>query len=134
MRRYICIGIGGSIGAIARYIIKNWQILHISDEFHLDTVVINITGCFILALFLRLAFDIWELDSDFRLGIATGFIGAFTTFSTFCREIAGLFLSGDVLFSLLNLIFPVMAGLTAIFLGDMCAKKIIKAKDRVGDN
>lgn len=133
MRRIIYIGIGGFLGAISRYVLKNLQVLHISSQFYLNTVIINIIGCFILALFLRLAFDIWELDSDFRIGISTGFIGAFTTFSTLCRETAGLLFSGVALYSLLNLIFSVGAGLAAIFLGDMCAKKIIIIKEILED-
>ena len=134
MRRIVYIGIGGFLGAISRYVLKNWQALHISSQFYLNTVIINIVGCFILALFLRLAFDIWELDSDFRLGIATGFIGAFTTFSTLCRETIGLLFSGAVMYSLLNLVFSVTAGITAVYLGDMCAKKIIILKEVLEDN
>ena len=134
MRRIVYIGIGGFLGAISRYGLKNWQVLHISSQFYLNTVIINIVGCFILALFLRLAFDIWELDSDFRLGIATGFIGAFTTFSTLCRETIGLLFSGAVMYSLLNLVFSVTAGITAVYLGDMCAKKIIILKEVLEDN
>jgi CrcB protein len=115
-------------------LIKNWPVLHISSQFYLNTVIINIVGCFILSLFLRLAFDIWELDSDLRLGIATGFIGAFTTFSTLCRETVALLLSGAALYSLMNLIISVTAGITAIYLGDICAKKIMILKELLEDN
>lgn len=134
MRRIIYIGVGGFLGAISRYWIKNWSVLHISSQFYLNTVIINIVGCFLMALFLRLAFDIWELDPDLRLGIATGFIGAFTTFSTLCRETVTLFLSGAVIYSLLNLILSVTAGIAAIYLGEIVAKKIIILKEMLGEN
>jgi len=129
VRRYIYIGFGGSLGAVLRYVLKNWQILHFSSKFYLNTIMINIIGCFVLAFFLRLAFDIWEVDSDFRLGISTGFIGAFTTFSTLCREVSGLLLSGDVIFSLLYLLFSIGAGLCAVYSGDILAKRIIIVKE-----
>lgn len=129
MRRYALIGIGGFAGAVLRYTLKNLEALHISSQFYFNTVIINITGCFILAFFLRLVFDIWEIDSDLRLGIASGFIGAFTTFSTLCRETVNLFLGNSVFFSFLNLLLSIAAGLAAIYLGDMAAKKVIRIKE-----
>ena len=133
MRRYIYIGIGGFLGAILRYVLKNWQVLHLSNKFYLNTVIINIIGCFILAFFLRLAFDIWEIDSDIRLGISTGFIGAFTTFSTLCKEFTVLLFSGDAFFSFFYLLLSIGAGLCAVYLGDASAKKIIIIKEILGD-
>ncbi|HYE83976.1 MAG TPA: CrcB family protein [Clostridia bacterium] len=134
MRRYIYIGIGAFLGAIARYVLKNWQFLHVNSPLRPETIIINITGCFILAFFLGLAFDIWELDPDLRLGTATGFIGAFTTFSTLCRDSADLLLSGYIFLSAVNLLLSVAAGLTAVYLGDISAKKIIALKEQLEDS
>ena len=133
MRRYIYIGVGGFIGAISRYTVKNWQIPNNLDLIYLNTFIINITGCFVLAFFLRLAFDIWETDSDLRLGIATGFIGAFTTFSTLCRETGVLLLNGSIVSSLIYLMLSVAAGLTAVYLGNAGAKVVIDLK-ALGEN
>lgn len=133
MRRIIYIGIGGFLGAISRYLFKNWQVMNTSSQFYLNTVIINIVGCFILALFLRLAFDIWELDADFRLGIATGFIGAFTTFSTLCRETVDLLFNISITSSLIYLLLSAAVGLAAIFMGDAGAKGIINLRARRGE-
>jgi fluoride ion exporter CrcB/FEX len=52
-----------------------------------NTLVVNLVGCFLLAAILTLALEVLEISSDLRLGVSTGFIGAFTTFSTLCKEI-----------------------------------------------
>lgn len=129
MRRYVLIGIGGFAGAVLRYTLKNWEVLHISSQFYMNIMIINIAGCFILAFFLRLAFDIWEMDSNLRLGIATGFIGAFTTFSTLCREAVSLVFNANVPFFFMYLFLSVAGGLAAVYLGDMAAKKVIRIKE-----
>ncbi len=134
MRRYTYIGFGGFLGAVSRYALKNWQILNISNNLHLNILIINIIGCFILTYFLRLAIDVWAVDPDIRLGISAGFIGAFTTFSTFCRDTVGLLFSGNILFSIINTVLSVIAGLAAIYLGDMCAKKLIKVMELSENN
>lgn len=129
MRRYIYIGIGGAAGAISRYALKTLEVFHITDRFYLNTLAINITGCFVLAFFLRLAFEILDIDPDLRLGVTTGFIGAFTTFSTFCRDTVNLLFNGDMLFSFINILLSLTAGFAAIYIGDMSAKKLIKVKE-----
>jgi fluoride ion exporter CrcB/FEX len=56
----------------------------------------NVLGAFALAFILTIAFEIWTFDSDIRLGVTTGFLGAFTTFSTLCKETVGLMQNGDI--------------------------------------
>ena len=128
MRRYCFIGIGGFLGAVLRYTIKNIELFNFGGTFHYNILFINIAGCFILAFFLRLAVDIWDLDSDLRIGIATGFIGAFTTFSTFCKEYSSLLLGGNIAQSSLYLFLSVGMGIFAVYLGDAAAKKSIGIK------
>ncbi len=134
MRRYLYIGIGGFLGAISRYMLKDWLMLNINDPLHLNIIIINIIGCFIFTYFLRLAIDVWKVDPDIRLGVTTGFIGAFTTFSALCRDTVGLLNSGEILFSIINPLLSVLAGLAAIYLGDLGAKKLIKLMAQFDNN
>jgi fluoride exporter len=134
MRKYIYISIGGFVGATGRYALRNWHVLDISNQFHIDTIFINILGCFTLALFLRLAYAIGEVDSDLRLGITTGFIGAFTTFSTVCKEIVGFLFNDDILFFIINMVVSIATGLAAVYLGEVCAKEIIKVHGKLKYN
>lgn len=133
MYRYICIGIGGFLGANLRYLIKNWTVLNIRNSFPLDTLIINSIGCFLLALFLGFAFEILEIDPDLRLGISTGFIGAFTTFSTLCRETVVLYSSGESLMSAIYMFLSIAAGMLAIFLGCSISKRLMDLKPETED-
>ena len=90
MRKYIFIAIGGMLGAILRYFIKNIHIYNYKEAIPINTLLINVSGSFLLALILTIAFEIFEFDADLRLGIATGFLGAYTTFSTLCKETVNL--------------------------------------------
>lgn len=125
MRKYIFIGIGGILGAILRYYIKNIHIYQYNGVFPLNTLIINITGSFILALILTVTFEVLEFDSDIRLGIATGFLGAFTTFSTMSKETVILINSGYYYSAIAYLTVSAMLGLSAAYFGTVLARDVI---------
>lgn len=139
MRKYIFISIGGILGAISRYLIKEIHIYNYHENIPLNTLIINITGSFILALILTIAFEIWEFDSDIRLGIATGFLGAYTTFSTLCKETVGLIHEGFYFSAVSYLIVSTMLGLAAVYLGIILAREVVsklvkKDKDELDED
>jgi len=133
MRKYIYISIGGMLGAILRFALKNIQLVSYSGNFPLNTLLINITGSFILAVFLAIALELLDMDEDIRLGVATGFIGAYTTFSTFCKESALLIISGEYFTAILYIAASALLGLTAAFSGTILAKGIIAKRSRGKD-
>ncbi|QCX33488.1 fluoride efflux transporter CrcB [Caloramator sp. E03] len=125
MRKYILIAIGGAFGAISRFIIKGIQIYNYKENIPLNTLIINVLGSFLLAVILTIALEIWEFDIDIRLGIGTGFLGAFTTFSTLCKETVILIQKGFY-FSALNYVMTsVMLGLASAYFGIVLAREII---------
>lgn len=84
---YLAVAIGGFFGSVARYAVGLWFAdLVRGTGFPWGTLVINLLGCFVLALFLTVALDVLVVSPFIRLGVSTGFIGAFTTFSTFSLE------------------------------------------------
>ena len=89
MKKHIYISIFGFIGAILRMYIKNSNVHILNNIMPYKTLIINVGGSFILSLILTLAL-ILEFDENLRIGVGTGFCGAFTTFSTFCKEITTL--------------------------------------------
>jgi CrcB protein len=125
MRKYILIGAGGILGAILRYLLKGVQIYHYHENVPLNTFLINITGSFILAVVLTVAFEVWEFDANIRLGIATGFLGAFTTFSTLCRETVELVRRGDYFSAVTYVAVSVMIGMAAIYFGIVLAREAV---------
>jgi fluoride exporter len=139
MKNYIFIAIGGFLGAICRVFIKNIHIYHYKELVPLNTLIINVTGSFILALLLTLAFEIWEMDESVRLGITTGFLGSYTTFSTLCKETVALLTKGDYFSALTYITLSTVLGLTGVYLGIIVARevlsKIIKRNNsEIGDS
>ena len=92
----IFVAIGGFFGAIARYQIGLWMTKLVGNSFPWGTLVINVVGSFLLGICFGL-----QPQQSIRLLCAIGFLGAFTTFSTFSYEAIQLFVSGKHIRALL---------------------------------
>jgi fluoride exporter len=125
MRRYTFIAVGGMLGALSRYAIKNIQIYHYKEVIPINTLLINVSGSFILALILTIAFEVFEFDADIRMGIATGFLGAYTTFSTLCKETVNLMKQGYYYSSISYICFSTILGLAAAYFGVVLAREVV---------
>jgi CrcB protein len=125
MRKYIYLGLGGFFGAALRVIIKDTDMLKYNIIFPLDTLLINISGCFLIALFLTICIEVMDIDSDIRLGVASGFIGAFTTFSTVCKQIVVFLEQKYYLLAISYSLISICLGIATVYLGNTAAKKII---------
>lgn len=124
MRKYVFIAAGGALGAVLRVAFKNIDYFQYSLTIPADTLLINILGSFLLGLFLTYTYERLDWHPDIRLGIATGFIGAFTTFSTMCKEIAAQLYSGRYYHAALYVFLCVFAGAAAAWLGVMLGQKM----------
>ena len=125
MRKYIFIAVGGMLGALLRYVIKNIHINNYKEVIPINTLFINVSGSLLLALILTIAFEIFTFDADIRLGIATGFFGAYTTFSTLCKETVNLMTKGDYYSSISYIGFSIMLGLAASYFGVVLAREVV---------
>src|SRR2546423_8453633 len=84
--RCLVVGLGGFLGAIARYAVGVWIETFWRRDFPLATFLVNVSGCFILGFFLAIATERMNISPMMRLLVATGFVGPYTTFSTFEYE------------------------------------------------
>lgn len=140
MRKYITIGLGGFLGAILRFAIKSIHFNNYKEAIPLDTLMINLSGSFLLAFILTIAFEIKEFNIDIRLGIATGFLGAFTTFSTLCKEIVTLINGRYYYFALSYMGLSILLGLASAYFGISIARKVKvklltkESRDNIGDS
>ncbi len=121
---YLIIGIGGFIGAIARYEIAIWIGQRWGRTFPLGTFVINVTGSFLIGLLMTLMTERIIENPQWRLLLVVGFLGAYTTFSTFEYETGALLKDGEWLYASLNVIGSVIVGFIALKLGEVIAKSI----------
>ncbi len=117
MENLLIIGLGGFVGANARYLVSVWVAGRFGSAFPWGTLVANFTGSLLLAVFLAWAARQTALDPRVRLLIATGFFGAYTTFSTYANESLGLALAGDWVGAVANVVGSNLLGILAAFLG-----------------
>lgn len=126
MRKYIFIGVGGFLGAILRFWIKTIPLQNYKELIPINTLFINVMGSFLLALITTAALEVLKMDVDMRLGICTGFLGAYTTFSTLCKEASELINKGYYFSSLSYIVNSVTLGLVAAFLGIVIAREVLQ--------
>lgn len=124
MRKYIYIGCGSFIGAVLRYLVKGIQIYNYHENVPINTLFINVLGAFIMAFIMTIAFEVWAFDSDIRLGITTGLLGAFTTFSTLCKETVVLMQNGDYFSAVSYITVSTVLGLGAAYFGIVVAREL----------
>lgn len=124
--QFIWIGIGGFLGANARYLVSIWAAGRWGTAFPYGTTLVNILGSFIIALFLTLSLEKFAISPEWRWLFAVGFLGSFTTFSTFSYETMGLVAQSRWTAAGLNLIGEVLLGLVAVALGIVLARVIIQ--------
>ncbi|PKM96490.1 MAG: fluoride efflux transporter CrcB [Firmicutes bacterium HGW-Firmicutes-1] len=133
MSKYFYIGIGGALGALLRFLIKGYDIISYRENIPLNTLIINISGSLLLALFLTIAFEIWEFDADLRMGITTGFLGAYTTFSSLCKETVGLINEGYYFSAISYITISTFLGLAFAYLGVILAREAVAKMLRKGN-
>jgi CrcB protein len=121
---YLIIGAGGFAGAITRYALALWIGQRWGRSFPLGTLVINITGSLLIGLLMPLLTERFIANPQWRLLLVVGFLGAYTTFSTFEYETGALLKDGEWLFATLNVILSVFVGFIALKIGEMIAKSI----------
>lgn len=121
---YLYIGIGGILGAMARYGLSKWIGQRWKGDFPLATFCINITGSFVLGL-LFIIFSRAGSDAAYLKNlITTGFLGAYTTYSTFTYEIVNLIQDGEKSIAVKYFLASVIVGLIAAFLGMALAEHL----------
>jgi CrcB protein len=120
---YALVASGGALGALARFVLSRWVGALVDTRFPLGTFVINLSGSFLLGVIGTLVADRVVPNADtVRLALGIGFLGAFTTFSTFEFETHALFEDGSWLTALTNMFFSLFLGLLAVRAGIVIAK------------
>ena len=116
MKIILAIGTGSFIGGILRYLLSQFIQTKFVSTFPFGTLGVNIIGCFLIGLVFGLA-DRGNLTQEWRLFLATGLIGGFTTFSAFSIETVGLLRDGQLWYATAYIVASVIIGLLATFIG-----------------
>lgn len=121
--RFGVVALGGALGACARYGVTLFVGGFWRRDFPLATLLINVSGSLVLGFFATYAAERVAIDPAWRLLVATGFVGAYTTFSTFEYETQRLTESGAVTWGLVNVLTSVLAGYLAVQCGVWMARR-----------
>lgn len=120
--KYLAVAVGSALGGMLRYYLGGSVLSRIAGSFPLATFVINITGSFIIGFFLTLVAERISLGLHLRLAVSVGFVGAYTTFSTFEYETARLVEERHFMLALLNVVLSVVVGFVAVWGGIIAAR------------
>ena len=121
---YVLIGLGGFAGAISRYLVDGFVSDRTAGAFPWGTLAVNATGSFLLGLLFAMTTERAILPAEIRGPVMIGFIGAYTTFSTYMLESWGLIESGSYLPAVANLGGSVVIGLVAVAAGLIIGRAI----------
>ena len=114
IKNILLIGLGGAIGSISRYLVS---LLLLNKSFPVATLLINVSGSFIIGLIAAYALKNEWFVANWKLFLATGICGGFTTFSAFSLENLQLLQQGKYLWALLYIAASILLGLLATFFG-----------------
>jgi fluoride exporter len=122
IRTLILVGTGGFLGSISRFLASRFVQNIFPEAFPLGTFLVNITGCFLIGLIYGASEKSSLLTQGWKLFLAVGFCGGFTTFSTFANENLALLRDGEFFMFILYTGLSVFLGIAATFAGVLITK------------
>jgi CrcB protein len=121
---WLLIAVGGILGANARYLVSVWAARRLGVAFPYGTLIANVSGSILLGFVVTVTPRLLAWGTDTRLFAATGFLGAYTTFSTFAFESTALLRQRTYLRAAANLALTVLLGVLGAWLGTLAADLI----------
>ena len=126
---FLVVFLGGGVGSVTRYLMSQWIGSLWDGNFPLGTFLINITGCFLIG-FLGGFSEKVAVDPNLRLLLQTGFLGGFTTFSSFGVETFQLFRRGEAGVATINVLGSNLIGIVLVVVGFLAAKGMLDSVAR----
>jgi fluoride exporter len=117
MSKYLVVGIGRFLGAIARFWLGGYVSSKMGTRLPYGTFLINCSGSFLIGFIITILAERAHWSPNWRYLIPIGFIGAYTTFSTFEYETFRVIQDGELLIAFLNVVLSVLVGFIAVWLG-----------------
>ena len=123
LKTYLAVMLGGAVGTALRFGLSNWFAVHYGETFPVGTIVVNVTGCFVIGLFATLTGPdgIFMASSLTRQVVMIGILGGYTTFSSFSLQTLNLMNGGEWLRAGWNVVVSVIFFLVAVWLGQLAA-------------
>jgi fluoride exporter len=117
IKTLLLVGTGGFLGSISRFLASRFVQENLPFSFPFGTFFVNVSGCLLVGLIYGISERSSLLTSEWKMFLAVGFCGGFTTFSTFANENLALLRDGEFFYFLLYTGLSLFLGITATFLG-----------------
>ncbi|GAA4309487.1 fluoride efflux transporter CrcB [Compostibacter hankyongensis] len=122
IKTFLLIGTGGFLGSIGRYLVQQLVFRRFPSSFPFGTLLVNITACFLIGLVYGLSEKGNLLSPEWRLFLATGICGGYSTFSSFAYENVALLGDGEILYTFLYTAVSILIGFLAVYGGIVLVK------------
>ena len=123
MDKYLLVLLGGAVGSLARYVTGVAVMHRYYGRFPLGTLIVNVSGCFLIGVIMTLIGEKPAAHPNWRLLLVIGFLGGFTTFSSFAYETYMAVRDGNRWIGLMNIVSSVVLGYLAVWLGAISAAR-----------
>ena len=122
--KIFAVAVGGASGAVARYLVNISPLEGVFGKFPFPTFIINIVGSFLIGFLMIVFADKLAVSENVRIAVIIGFLGAFTTFSTFEMEIYSLIRHREFMTGFLYLFLSVFVGFIGVALGVELGRRV----------
>jgi len=124
MYKIVLIGIAGLLGTLARYALSGWGDRWWGGTFPFGTVLVNAVGCLAIGFLFHVTEEKYLIDPAWRAAVLVGFLGGFTTFSSYAVQSFNLFRDNEVLAASANILVSNVGGLILVWVGYVLARTI----------
>ena len=125
MSIYAAIAVGGSLGAISRYWVSTSTHQWLGFGFPYGTLAVNLLGSLTMGFLSELLVERFQVSDEIRIGLLAGFLGSFTTFSTFAIDVLQLGSNQSVLKAILYILLSVLLCILGAWAGLLAAKQLV---------
>lgn len=125
MTFWLAIALGGALGAVARFALSHQTYIWLGRDFAWGTLAVNLIGSFMIGLLTILLINKFAVSTEWRAFLIVGFLGSFTTFSTFSFETMQYIQTGELNKAMLNIAVSVVGCLIAVWIGLVAGKQFL---------
>jgi fluoride exporter len=126
MWQVIAVGLGGAVGAIARFAVNGWSERRFPHFPPAGTLIVNVIGCLVIGIVMTIVHQRSWINREWQALIVTGFIGGLTTFSAYGYQSVELLLQQQTRLAALNVFANLVFGFGAVWLGHVLTRSCLK--------